>query len=112
MKYLKKENAVKFQNGTLTAIEYPVGDKDINCAVVTLKGRHPVNDWIINQECKELVYLMKGTAVLTTETKTISLSEGDMVILEPNEKYFWQGDCVLLTPTTPAWTPEQTKIVK
>jgi mannose-6-phosphate isomerase-like protein (cupin superfamily) len=112
MKYIKKENTLEFKNGDLTTIEYPFNDKDINCAIVTLKGRHPKEDWILNQECKELVYIIKGSTTLTTETETVNLNEGDMVILEPNEKYFWQGDCVLLTPTTPAWTPEQTKIVK
>jgi mannose-6-phosphate isomerase-like protein (cupin superfamily) len=112
MKYLAQEKSIKFEKGPITAYEYPLGDKDLNCAVVEIRGRYPEEGWTQNTECKELTYLIRGFAVLTTETDRVSLSEGDMVIVDINEKYFWEGDCTLLVPCTPAWSPEQTKNTK
>lgn len=112
MKYLEKEKSQKFEHGAITAYEYPLGDPDINCALVELKGRHPDQCWLINEKCKEMVFVVRGLVQLTTENETVSLKEGDIVLINPLEKYFWNGDCTLLTPCTPAWTPEQNKIIE
>ena len=112
MEYIKKDQSEIFNVGNLIAHEYPTKNPNINCALVELKGRHPQEGWIMNEQCTELVFFVRGSAVLTTEKESINFGEGDMVILQPQEKYFWVGDCTLFTPSTPAWTPEQTKIVK
>jgi len=112
MKYLKKESSIKFKKGPITSYEYQLGDKDLDCALVEIHGRFPENGWTQNTKCKELFYMVKGSGVLTTETERISFSEGDMAIADVNEKYFWEGDCTLLTPCTPAWSPEQTRNTK
>jgi hypothetical protein len=36
----------------------------------------------------------------------------DQVIINPKERYYWDGDCVAFVPSTPPWTPEQTEIVE
>ena len=112
MEYLKKDQSKIFNVGDLIAREYPTRNPNISCALVELKGRHPKDGWISNQDCTELVFFIRGSAVLTTEKESVQFNEGDVVILSPKEKYYWEGDCTLLTPTTPPWTPEQTKIVK
>jgi mannose-6-phosphate isomerase-like protein (cupin superfamily) len=112
MKYLKKENAIKFEQGCIRSFEYPLGDKDLDCAVVEINGRYPEKDWTLNKKCKEIFYLIKGSGTLTTESESINLSEGDMAIINPEEKYYFEGKFTLLTPCTPAWSPDQTEIVK
>ena len=112
MEYLKKEQSQTFTNGNIVAHEYSTKNKNINFAIVEIKGRHPQENWLINQDCTELTYVIKGSVDLTTETDKISLKEGDVAILDPQEKYFWDGDCILFTPCTPAWNQDQNKIVK
>jgi mannose-6-phosphate isomerase-like protein (cupin superfamily) len=112
MKYLKKADSVKYINGAVTAYEYPIEDNDINCALVKLNGRYPSNGWINNKKCKELVYVISGSGKLTTETKKVLLNEGDMLIINPLEKYYFEGELTLLTPCTPPWSLEQTEIIK
>ena len=112
MEVIKKSQSQVFQNGNITAIEYSSTNPSINVALVEINGRHPQTDFLINEKVTELVYVIKGSAILSTESQKISLTEGDVIIISPNEKYFWEGHCTLLTPCTPPWTPEQNKIIK
>ena len=112
MEYLKKEQSQTFTNGNIIAHEYATKNSDINIALIEIKGRHPQENWLINEKVTELTFITKGSATLKTESETVILKEGDIAIINPNEKYFWEGDCTLLTPCTPSWTPEQNKIVK
>lgn len=112
MEYLTKENSLKFKNGNITAREYPINDPDINCAVVEIKGRHPASDFLINEKCKELVYITNGVVSLNTEDQSVVLNEGDMAMIKKGERYFWDGYATMITSCTPPWTPEQNKNVK
>lgn len=61
MKVVFKNQTHEFKNSNVCiAIEYPLGDKDINGAVIKLKGRYPGKGWVVNLKCKELAYVMKG----------------------------------------------------
>lgn len=112
MEVIKKDQSQVFKNGAITAHEYASTNNQINIGLVEIKGRHPQQDFITNQDVTELVYIINGSVELTTESERYSLSQGDFVIISPKEKYFFEGDCTVLTPCTPPWTPEQTKIVK
>ena len=112
MEIIKKEQSQKFINGNITAYEYPSENKSINSGYVEIRGRYPAEGWICNQVCTELAFIIRGSAILTTQTESFSLKEMDQIIINPNEKYFWNGDCDVLVPSTPPWFPEQTKIEK
>ncbi len=99
-------------NNMCTSEEYLLGDTDINGAVVKLSGRYPESGRVMNTKCKELVYVMSGKGKIVTEDRELKLKSGDMILIEPGEKYFWQGDLTMFVPCTPAWTPEQTQKVK
>lgn len=108
MKIVKKSQTKIFANSEYcTAIEYPLNDKDINGAVIKLRGRYPNKGVVINLKCKELAYVIKGSGKLVVEDEEIQLDAGDLALIEPNEKYFWKGNMILFTPCTPAWYPEQ-----
>ena len=112
MEVIKKAQSQVFKNGAITAYEYASKNKKINIGLVKINGRHPQQDFIINQKVTELVYVIDGSVELATESKRYTLSSGDVVIISPKEKYFFEGNCTVLTPCTPPWTPKQTKIVK
>jgi mannose-6-phosphate isomerase-like protein (cupin superfamily) len=110
MKIAYKEQSENHQNSTVClAIEYPLGDKDINGAVIKLKGRYPDKGWAMNLKCKEVAYVMNGSGRVVVEGREIRLKQGDMILIEPKEKYFWDGEMELFMPCTPAWYPGQYK---
>ncbi len=109
---LKSKQSRRFENSkTCVAIEYPLHDKDINGTIIELSGRYPEKGLAVNLECKELAYVVKGEGILVVKGKKYSLEEGDVVLIEPNEKYFWQGNMMLFMVCTPAWSPKQHKII-
>lgn len=113
MKIVRKKEAKKFQNSAVcAAYEYDLGDNDINGAVIELKGRYPDKGRAVNTKCKELVYVMSGSGKLEVEGRSFDISEGDQVLINPGEKYFFDGACTLFVPCTPAWNPEQYKEVE
>ncbi|MFA5207876.1 MAG: cupin domain-containing protein [Candidatus Paceibacterota bacterium] len=113
MKIIHKNQTEKFKNGdNCTAIEYPMGDKDINGAIVELTGRYPTKGRVVNLGCKELAYIIKGSGKVVVEDKEINLEEGDLVLIEAGEKYFWDGNLTVFLPCAPAWNPEQYREVE
>lgn len=113
MKVIRKNQTNRFENSPVCiAIEYPLGDKDINGAVIELKGRYPDKGRVVNLKCKELVYVLEGSVLLEVEGRKVKLEKGDEVLIMPKEKYHWEGNCKIFTACAPAWFPEQHKMVK
>ncbi len=112
MKIFRKNEITRFEHGqTCAANEYPVNDKDINIAVIELDGRYPETGCAMNEISKELAYVMEGSGKVTVDGKETQVSEDDLVMVYPGEKFFWEGKMKLFMPCTPAWNPEQYKIV-
>ncbi len=113
MKFIRSNQTNKFKNSnSCLAIEYPMGDTDINGAVVKLNGRYPDKGRVVNLKCKELSYIVQGSGRVNIEDKDIFLKQGDLVLIEPNEKYYWEGKMTMFMPCTPAWYPEQHQVIK
>lgn len=113
MKVIHQDETEKVQNSKNCLVyEYPLNDKDINGAFVKLTGREPDDGRVVNLVCKELAYVINGGGVIVIEDKEIKLKEGDLVLIEPGEKFFWNGDMELFLPCAPAWYPEQYKKVE
>lgn len=112
MKLIKKEQSQEFKNGdTCIADEYPIHDPDINIALIKITGRYPENGYTTNELCKEIAYVVEGEGRVVVEGKEIEIKNGDVVFLEPREKFYWEGNLTMVMSCTPAWTLEQHKII-
>ena len=112
MKIIHKKQTKQYKNSDFCiALEYPLGDKDINGAVIELSGRYPEKGAVVNLKCKELAYVVRGSGSLVVEGKETLLNEGDLALIEAGEKYYWEGNMTMFMPCTPAWYPEQHKEV-
>lgn len=94
------------------AYEYPNGDKDIWGSVIELNGRYPAKGRTVNLKCKELVYFIKGEGKLVVDGKTVKVKKGDQLVINPGEKFYWEGKLTMFMPCTPAWYMEQHKEVE
>ncbi|NTU72688.1 cupin domain-containing protein [Candidatus Roizmanbacteria bacterium] len=108
----KRETKHHKNSDACTAIEYPMNDKDINGAVIQLKGRYPAKGKVSNTVCKEMAYVIKGKGKLTIENDVYEVAEGDLVLIHPNEEYAWEGELEMFVPCTPAWYAVQHKSVE
>lgn len=108
MKVSYKQHAKEKSADNCVITEHHVDEeKMIDCAVVELNGRYPNTGWVINQQCKELGYVRSGKGQIVIEDKTFPLSAGDVVLIQPGEKYFWHGEMSIVISCTPSWHPEQ-----
>ena len=113
MQITTKSQRKEFKNGDYCiAFEYPREDKNINGAVIKLSGRYPDKGWAANEVCKEMGYIISGSGKLVVEDKEYELTAGDLVLINPGEKFYWQGDMEIFMPCAPAWSPNQYKTVK
>ncbi len=113
MKIIHPSETQRFQNSAgCVAVEYPLGDADINGALIELSGREPDAGRAVNLECKELAYIINGSGKVVIEGQEINLNAGDLVLIEPGEKFFWEGKMTIFMPCAPAWYPEQYKKVE
>jgi mannose-6-phosphate isomerase-like protein (cupin superfamily) len=105
--YKKQAKIVENSNECIVT-EYKI-DKDnhIDCALVSVKGRYPAAGNVINQKCKEMVYVYEGKGKIVIENIEVLINSGDAVLIEPGEKYYWEGNIYLFIACTPAWEPEQ-----
>jgi mannose-6-phosphate isomerase class I len=109
MQPIKREDAEIFKNSpACTATEYAFTDEDaINVAGIELSGRYPEKGYALNTISKELVYVTKGNGKLITASQNVTLKTGDVALIEPNEKYYFDGMLKLVISSSPAWRPEQ-----
>ena len=112
MKIVRKQDAERHTNSEqCTAFEYPLGDKDINGAVIELNGNYPEKGQAVNVECKELAYIVSGSGKLIMDDEVVDFSAGDLIFIDKGEKYRWEGAATMFMPCVPAWYPEQHKMV-
>lgn len=113
MKIVKKSQAEVFKAGDeCTVFEYPMEYKDINGAVAKINGRYPSKGITVNEISRELGYVINGQGKITIDNKEIQLNKGDLICIDPGEKFYWEGNMELFIPCTPAWTPEQHKFIE
>ena len=92
-------------------LEYPLHDKDINCATAIITGRYPDTGYCVNEDCKELIYVINGTGTLNKKGESISFKKGDVILIDKGEIYYWDAHCEIVMPCTPAWYEKQHKMI-
>ncbi|MBU3924679.1 cupin domain-containing protein [Patescibacteria group bacterium] len=113
MKIIRKNQTKIFKNSeACVAIDYWTDDKDINGAVIELNGRYPDKGRVMNLECKEMAYVIKGSGKVSIEGVETEINKGSLILIEPGEKFFWEGNMTMFMPCAPAWYPEQYKEVE
>lgn len=114
MKYINLENSVKFENSSkCTVNEYFFEDPDIDLCMTEITGRYPDSDYCLNEKCKELIYIIKGNGTIYFENDSINYTEGDGIIIDKNEKYYWDSKYTkAIMVCNPPFSKEQYKIVK
>jgi len=92
MKIAKKIDRKEFKNGNFcTAYEYPINDAAIDGAVIELTGRYPEEGLAQNLISKEMAYVVDGGGKVIVEGVEYPVNEGDIVLIEPGEKFYWEG---------------------
>ena len=112
MQLVKYKDTNRFSASASTTIfEYLMNESAINGAAAVIRGRYPEKGFATNTVSKELVLVLEGSGFIGFEDKKVAIEKDDVILLAPNEKYYWEGNLTLFMACTPAWKPEQHKLV-
>jgi mannose-6-phosphate isomerase-like protein (cupin superfamily) len=113
MQVVAKSQTVKFANSDKRyGVEFHFESKDLNIALITINGRYPEKGHLVNEVCKEIIYVINGSGDVGVDEEVHKLNPGDAIFIEQGERYYLLGDNVeTLVPCSPAFYPEQHKEV-
>ncbi|MCI9063761.1 MAG: cupin domain-containing protein [Clostridia bacterium] len=114
MKIVKSQEAQTIKNSdTSKILEYSIAlnDKDIDFCINTITGRYPEKGYCMNEKCKEICYILDGEGTLNKKDEITHFESGDVILIEKEEIYYWQGKCKVMMVCTPAWYKEQCKLL-
>ncbi len=114
MKRVKSSDAQIIKNSdTSKLLEYLIGlkDKDIDFCINTISGRYPEKGHCTNEKCKEICYILEGNGTLNKKGESIKFEKDDVILIEKEEIYYWNGNCKIIMICTPAWYKEQCKLL-
>lgn len=112
MKVISRKRAKEYSNSAnCNGFEFDLGDKNLDGAVVTVNGRYPDKGRAINEECKEIAYIIDGSGQVVIEEKPFDIRKEDLIVIDKGERYYWDGNFKLFVYYSPAWSPEQHKAV-
>jgi len=108
MKHISKSQSQNHQNG-LSCVVFEYGSNgEIDGSVAEINGRYPESGWSMNTISHLEFFVISGRGTLTTAEKTVELKSEDVVIINPNESYYYVGNHLrIFMASTPPWSPEQ-----
>ena len=83
----------------------------ISGAVAWINGRYPVKGYAVNEVSSELVYILSGKGKIVTKDNEEIFHEGDVIFIDTQELFAWEGDFTMFMTTAPKFDPKQHKIV-
>ena len=109
---LRHQSFEKKSSDVCVITEYPLEDEMINFALAKVSGRYPTTGYVLNHKSKELVYIQEGNGKVVVDGMEHFIQTGDLVLIEPGEKFYWDGMLTLSISCTPAWTEKQNEMVE
>ncbi len=108
MKYWQDQDGQEFRNSDVCwGRVYKPSSDAIDVAKISIRGNYPETGWAYNQESHEMAVVTRGEGWLETPEGRVDLKEGDVVHLDPEERFRWGGDLDLIIPCGPAFDPDK-----
>ncbi len=111
---IKKNQAKIVDQGTKIIRKYTASDKQLEINHMILNGRTPEKKGTFLCETKLhfMVFVIKGKGKIFRGNEVFNVKEGDCIDVPPKTKFAAEGyDFEYITVESPAWYPEQAKIV-
>lgn len=114
MNIIPSSQTKKIQASPTTTIwEFVMEEKSISGAIAEINGRYPEKGFAVNENSKELSFVISGNGHIVTPTQKRPIRVGDQVFLDKGESFAWEanGALTLFMANTPKFDPKQHKII-
>ncbi len=109
------KDGVEFKNSDICyGKEFKPSSTDkIDIAKIFIRGKFPASGYGYLEESHEMAVVIRGEGYIETKTgEHHDLKVGDVVHVEPLERFRWGGDMDLIIPCGPAFDPKKHKFDK
>ena len=112
MKLVKKEKSIERKNSEICVVsEYHTDHQHLDFAIVNISGKYPESGFAMNLISSEVIYVQNGKGAVTVNGSIYHVNSGDVILIEPNEQFVWEGNLQLHIVCHPAFNPEQHVVV-
>lgn len=89
-------------------------EKSISGAIAEINGRYPEKGFAVNEDSKELSFVISGNGHIVTPTQKRPIHVGDLIFVDKGDLFAWEakGALTLFMATTPKFDPNQHIIVQ
>ncbi len=112
MKKWSDDEGTEFRNSAICfGKEFKPATDKIDLAKISIRGDFPENGrWGYLEDTHEMAVIVKGSGFIQTKAgQRYELTEGDVVYVEPQERFRWGGNMDMIVPCGPAFKPENHK---
>lgn len=112
---IKKDKAKIVDQGAKVIRKYTAPDKSLEINHMILNGRTPEKEetFLCETNVHFMAFVIKGNGKIYVGDEVFEVSEGDCVDVPAGTKFAAEGrDFEYITAETPAWYPEQSKIIE
>jgi len=102
----KKDKAISFEKQGVTMRVYNTKEQCPEAAIVyqeTQKGHH---EEFFHSKSTFIFYIIQGEGTWFIEDKPFKAEAGDVVIIPPNNRFYYKGTLKQICITSPSWEPE------
>lgn len=78
--------------------------------MVQINGRYPEKGFAYNEVSKELAFVVSGKGEIIQPAGENKIDIGDVILLQPNERFAWEGKLTIFMATSPKFNPGQHKL--
>jgi mannose-6-phosphate isomerase-like protein (cupin superfamily) len=113
MKKWSHEEGEEFKNSDVCyGREYNPGSGTIDVAKISIRGTYPSESmWGYLEKSHEMAIVVTGEGFIESKRDgRKDLTAGDVVHVEPKERFRWGGNMDLIVPCGPAFDPSQHKM--
>lgn len=109
MKLWHDEDGEEFRNSDVCwGREYNPGSGTIDVAKISIRGKFPETGWGYLEEAHEMAVVLSGEGYIETKAGDHrEIKQGDVVYIEPKERFRWGGNLDLIVPCGPAFDPKK-----
>ena len=112
MQIVKQKKTRRVDASSTTSVEeYIMPESSISGTTAIIYGRYPEKGFAVNTLCHELALVLSGNGFISTTRKKTPIELGDCILIQPNEKFYWDGHMAVFIVCTPKWKPQQHKII-
>ena len=111
---ISQKDIITVERETAVIKQYPFPTKALSITNIKVNGRHPADTTRqhVEHTLTLLCYVISGKGIFVIDGKTYSVTNGDALFIQPNQKYYIEGILEYLVCCEPAYYRKQHEQVK